>query len=155
MPEVETGGGGGGALTNLATIVAARRDLEVRSQTNAIDVEVISFETIPHGVYCERNVPYQSFLENGYGPLIAPIATAIEYALDNGFADSAAFVQDIGSNGLIVNAIDFYVSVPGTLNQPGPFTTVVRVTVQSLYEGASYQDAINTAKAQLKAAAGL
>lgn len=155
MPEVEPGGGGGGGLTGIAVIVGNRRDLEVRSSTSALDVEVIQFETVGHGVYCERIVPYQSFLENSFAPLIAPVATAIEYALDHGFADAAAFAQDVGANGLIVNAIDFTVSVPGTLTQPGPFTTFVRVTVEDLFTSADWQTTINNTKAQLKAAAGL
>lgn len=156
MPKVIQGPSGeGGASAGIATVLSFYRDKEVRSATSVIDVEVIQFETIPHGVYCERNVPYKSFEENGYDSLIAPIAEAIEYALLNDLATYAVFVQDVGDNGLIVNQVEFGVQVPGTPTNPGPYTTTVTVTVQQLYDGTAPIPQIQAAQAQIKAAAGL
>lgn len=155
MPEVPQGPGGGGELSGIATVVGSHRDTEGRGGTNAIDVEVIEVTTIPHGIYFERAVPYKSFQENGYGPLVAPIAEAIEYALQNGFADDAAYVQTITAANEIRGVINFYISIPGTLTQPGPFTDVVPVTVQELYDGTGPQPQINAAKVALKTAVGL
>lgn len=155
MPKVIQGpSGSGGASGGIASVLSFYRDQEVRSATSVIDVEVIQFETIPHGVYCERNVPYQSFLENGYDPLIAPIAEAIEYALQNGYADWAVFVQDVGPNGLISNQMQFGVSVPPTATDPGPYSTTVTVTVQQLYDGTAPIPQIDAARSAIKTAAG-
>lgn len=156
MPKVIQGpGGSGGASQGIATVLSFYRDKEVRSATSVVDVEVIQFETIPHGVYCERNVPYLSFQENGYDPLIAPVAEAIEYALQNGFASYAVFLQDVGNNGLIVNQMEFGVQVDGPPDNPGPFTSNVVVTVQQLYDGTAPIPQIEALQAQIKLAAGL
>lgn len=155
MKVIQGPSGDGGASGGIAQVISFYRSKEVRSATAVVDVEVIQFETLPHYVYCERNVPYQSFLENGYDPLIAPIAEAIEYALQNGFATYAVFLQDTGDNGLVENQVEFGVQVAGPPDNPGPFTTNVVVTVQGLYDGTAPIPQIKQAQAQIKAAAGL
>lgn len=136
-------------------LLGTRRTVIPRSQTTIEDVEEIQATTTRHGVYFIRYVPYTAFTSSGWLPLVAPIGFAIDSALDLDGIDSAVFVQDVDAAGLITNAIEFTVSIPApSADQPGPFSTTVEVSIQSIYNGDEWFTRLFDAQAMLKAQVG-
>jgi hypothetical protein len=114
------------------TPIESHRDIQVLSPTQVIDVERVSARTVPHGVYFERVVPLTIFGTSAATAYIAELATAIEDRLSSGLADAASFDQDVDASGLLVDVVEFLVSVQGAGQDAGTFTTTVTVPVNLL-----------------------
>ena len=111
------------------------RTVKVLGPSQVIDVERVSATTLPHNVYFERDVPLTIFGTAGADDYVNELAVAIEQRLQGGVADSAAFVQDVDDSGLLVDAIEFTVSIPPPPDSTGTFTTTVVVPVNLLTAG--------------------
>lgn len=136
-------------------LLGTRRTIIPRSQTNIEDVEEITAVTTRHGVYFVRYVPYTSFTQSGWLPLVATIGFAIDSALDLDGIDAAVFLQDLDEAGLIKNLIEFTVSIPPpSAEQPGPFSTTVTVPIQTIADGLDWFTRLFDAQAMLKAQVG-
>jgi len=116
---------------NFVTL-GSHRDIQVLSPTLVVDVERVSAATVPHNVTFERIVPLTIFGTSAADAYIGELATAIEQRLDSGLADAAAFTQDVDGSGLIIDAVEFVVSIAGGPDQPFPFSTTVTVPVTLL-----------------------
>jgi len=133
-------------------LLSTRRTVIPRGATSVEDVEEIQVQTTRHGVYFMRYVPYQAFQDSGWLPLVAPIGFAIDSALDLPGIDAAVFLQDVDPAGLLTNLIEFTVSIPSpSPDQPGPFSTTVEITVQSIYNGDEWFLKLFAAQDMLKA----
>lgn len=115
--------------------IESHRDIQVLSPSQVIDVERVTARTKPHGVYFERVVPLTIFGTSAATDYIAELAIAIEQRLEGGIADSASFVQDVDASGLLIDTIEFLVSVQGASPDAGTFTTTVTVPVNLLTGG--------------------
>lgn len=141
------------------TPLESYRDIQVLSPTQVIDVERVSGRTNPHGVYFERVVPLTIFGTSAATAYITELATAIEERLTSGLADAASFVQDVDASGLLVDAVEFVVSVQGPPPTSGTFTTTVTVPVNLLTADPAFVGDLVTpmfedALAQLRQTAG-
>jgi len=144
-------------------LVSSRRTTQVLSPTRVLDVMLIGVQTIPHGVYFERAVPYVDWIQSPLGVTLyaEPPADNIEFELTSGAAIAASYVEDLDATGLVVGYIAFVLQVDsGDPNRPGPFQTTVDVpmTVVSqanLGGGGIISQELNQALAALKQTAGI
>jgi hypothetical protein len=141
-------------------VQSQKRGVQVLSDTVVVDVEEVGANTVPHGVYFEREIPITTWTQDHGAAMLDELATGIEQRLDSGLADSAQWTQDLGTDGLLSDFVDFTVSIPPGPGQLGPMTTVVRVPVNLLTSDTAivgdlvtplFEDAI----ANLHATAGL
>lgn len=144
---------------NFVTL-GSHRDVQVLSPTLVVDVERVAAATLPHNVTFERIVPLTIFGTPAADDYIGELATAIEQRLDSGLADAAAFTQDVDASGLVVDAVEFVVSVTGGPDQPFPFATTVTVpvtllTADTAFVGDLVAPMFEDALTKLRATAGL
>lgn len=136
------------------------RDVQVISGTSVLDVQVVSFVTIPSGVTASRAVPYVEWKAQQGFDVIAQTATAIEDLISGGLAVSGSGVEEVDPAGLLQFAIEFVVQVDTPPGRPGPFQTTVTIPVESLtfdtqfgsfLQGGSPADQLSAARAALQA----
>lgn len=140
----------------MAKLVSTRRTPWVRGPSAVIDAMVLGAVSLAHDVYFERVVAYTAFLAKGAHAIIDPIGDAIDTPITAGTALGAAFSQDTGPNGLLVNNVDFIVLV-ATTDEGGEITDTVTVSVQSIVDqgAAGIEVVIQNIANRLQAAAGL
>ena len=144
-------------------VVSSRRTTQVLSPTRVLDVMLIGVQTIPHGVYFERAVPYADWVQSPVGVALyaEPPADNIEYLLSSGTAVAASYVEDLDASGLVKGFIEFVLQVNSTdPNRPGPFQTTVDVpmdvvSIGNISGGGLFSAEFNNALAALKQTAGL
>lgn len=135
------------------TVVSQRRTVQVLSQTQVADVEEVGFISHPSGTYAQREVPYISWLASGSDAWIEPLAAAIEGLFSGGLASAASFVQDVDTNGLIADFLDFTVTYQPTGGLGLPMSTEVRIPVTALTLDTQFGSFLGTSPAdQLRAA---
>lgn len=144
-------------------VVSSRRTTQVLSPTRVLDVMLIGVQTIPHGVYFERAVPYVDWVQSPLGVALyaEPPADNIEFLLTSGPAIGASYVEDLDASGLVKGFIEFVLQVES--NDPirtGPFQTTVDVPMDvvsqaNLGGGGLISAEFNTALAALQQTAGL
>lgn len=117
------------------TVVAQHRTVLVRSQTLVEDVMELTAITSPSGVTFVRSVRYDVWHSGGAGPALQPIAEHIEAIMAHWPVLSGAAIQQVDASGLITNAVEFVITLPGELgSQAPPHTTTVDVPVQALHD---------------------
>jgi hypothetical protein len=116
---------------------------------------VLGAATLTNDVYFERVVAYSAFLAQGAHAIIDPIGAAIDTVIDSGTAIGAAFSQDTGPSGLLVNNMDFTVLV-ATTDEGGEITDTVTVSVQSIHDqgAAGIEVVVQNIANRLRAASG-
>jgi hypothetical protein len=139
----------------VAKLVSTRRTPWVRGPSAVIDAMVIGAVTDGHDVYFERVMAYSAFLANGAHSNIDPIGAAIDTVIDSGTAIGAAFSQDTGPSGLLVNNMDFTILI-ATTAEGGEITDTVTVSVQSIFDqgAAGIEVVIQNIANRLRAATG-
>lgn len=117
---------------------------------------LIGAVSLAHEVYFERVVAYTAFLAKGAHAIIDPIGAAIDSVITSGTAIGAAFAQDAGPSGLLVNNIDFTILV-ATTDEGGEVTDTVTVSVQSIVDqgAAGIEVVVQNIANRLQAAAGV
>ena len=144
-------------------VVSSRRTTQVLSPTRTLDVMLIGVQTIPHGVYFERAVPYADWVQSPVGVALyaEPPADNIEYLLSQGTAVAASYIEDLDASGLVQGFIEFVLQVNSTdPNRPGPFQTTVDIPISvvsqaNLGGGGLISTELNQALAALQQTAGL
>lgn len=120
--------------------------VKVQSQTTVADVELIGIYTKPSGVYIGVPVPVAAYRAGNAGQFLAITAELVESIFaatpDPGqnLAQSASYVQDIDSAGLLSAFLDFTVAYIPTNTYQGTFSEVVRLPV-TVFETATSFDA--------------
>lgn len=140
--------------------LGSHRDIQQLSDTTVVDIERVAAVTQPSGIYFERVVPLTIFGTPGAGAYIAELADAIEQRIAGGIADTAAYSQDVDEAGLLVDFIEFFVSIVGPPEGGQTFSTSVLVPVNLLTAGLGgsgtlANQLIDDAVAALHATAGL
>src|SRR5438132_6782220 len=140
----------------MAKLVSTRRTPWVRGPTAVVDAMVLGAVSLDHDVYFERVVAYTAFLAKGAHAIIDPIGAAIDTVITSGTAIGAAFTQDVGPSGLLVNNVDFTVLV-ATTDEGGEITDTVTVSVQSIVDqgAAGIEVVVQNIANRLQAAAGV
>jgi hypothetical protein len=125
-------------------VVSQRESVQVLSQTQVADVEIVGFVTKPSGIYAERVVPLAAWQAQGAASWIEPLASAIEGLISGGLASSGTFVQDVDASGLLADFIDFTVSYTPSDGGVLQMTTEVRIPVNALTIDQSFGGALAT-----------
>lgn len=144
-------------------VVSSRRTTQVLSPTRVQDVMLIGVQTIPHGVYFERAVPYADWVKSPIGVALyaEPPADNIERLLSQGPAIAASYIEDLDPSGLVKGFIEFVLEVSSNdPAKPGPFQTTVDIPIEVVSEvnlGGSGLISVefNAALAALEQTAGL
>lgn len=141
------------------TPLGSHRDIQVLSPSAVIDVERVAGVTVPSGVYFERVVPLTIFGTDAATAYVSELAAAIEQRISGGLADSASFAQQVDPSGLVVDVIEFVVSIAGPPEGGGTFSTTVTVPVNLLTgglggQGSGVDTLFDDAFAQLHQTAG-
>lgn len=124
---------------------------------------LIGIQTVPHGVYFERAIPYADWVKSPVGIALyaEPPADNIEYLLAQGTAVAASYIEDLDASGLVKGYIEFVLEVESTdPARPGPFQTTVDIPIEVVSEanlggGGLISVEFNAALAALKQTAGL
>jgi len=140
-----------------------RRTVKVISQTEALDVQQVDFQTLPSGVQATAYVPYPQWLAQGAATTLDPLASAIEDLIAGGLADSGWGSQDVDEQGLIVDSITFVVTYTDPRNGLVSSTTVdvpydvltADTALGGALKGGSAADRLRAAYDALVATAGL
>jgi len=146
---------GGGTPIVPFTVLSQQRTPWVRSQSSAIDAMRIGVRTGTHDVEFAVMVPYTEWQLNGAELIATPLVNGIEVILDAGFADTAWYVEDSDSSGLLAGFIEFLTSIPPPAPDiPGPMETTVIVPVARVTDYTRVQALLDAARASLRRAAG-
>ncbi len=117
-------------------VVSSYPTVKVMSPAQVLDVQWISFLTLPTGIGCEYGVPHDAFVLEGSGaadqPIIDALAQAIEQAAQGNGVVGGSFLQDTDpATALLIDFVQYdLVYVPPTAGR-GPFATYVNVPVNS------------------------
>ncbi len=137
------------------TIVSQHRTVLVRSQTLVEDVMELTATTTPSGVTFVRSIKYDVWHSGGARAALQPIADHIEAIMDSWPVVSGAAVQQVDASGLITNAVEFVLTLPGELASQAPAHTVsVDVPVQALHDQSDFGSYFNGPLQALQANAG-
>lgn len=137
-------------------IVAQHRTVLVRSQTLVEDVMELTAITTPSGVTFVRAVKYDAWHAGGSHDALQPIADHIEAIMAHWPVLSGAAIQSVDASGLITNAVEFVLTIPGELgSQSPPHTTTVDVPVQALHDHTDFTSYFAGPLQALQAAAGI
>lgn len=115
--------------------LGSHRDIQQLSDTSVVDIQRVAALTQPSGIYFERVVPLTIFGTAAADAYIAELAEAIEQRIAGGLADTASWSQDTDANGLLVDVIEFVISIPGPDVGGQTFSTTVPVPVNLLTAG--------------------
>jgi hypothetical protein len=138
--------------------LGSHRDIQQLSDTTVVDIQRVAGLTQPSGIYFERVVPLTIFGTGAANDYVAELAEAIEQRIQGGIADTASWTQDTDANGLLVDFIEFVISIPGPPEGGGTFSTSVPVPVNLLTaglggSGTQADQMLDTALQQLRATA--
>lgn len=121
-----------------------RRDIQITGANTAVQVERVTGETTPNGVFFDVLVPLAEWEANGSDTVIAPIAEGIETYYQTWNAVAAIYREQLDANGLVTFFMDFWIEVPPARpSQIGPFQGVVSIPLLSLGEGDLLRGMIN------------
>lgn len=165
-----TGGGGGGGTSGGGTggtpapstsgggyiILSTVRTVEVVGANSAHDVMEITAQTDGHGVTFVETPLYSTWKQTRGANGLQNATNGIESIFSAySVVASGSAVQTIDPSGLLVNQVEFVVSVPGTSDTlPGPYTDTVTIPVKVLKQTTDFSSYFDPVIAQLKAAAG-
>lgn len=105
--------------------------VQVLGPTSAITVERVLFTTVPTRIALEYPVPINLWRQNKGADFLTAISQGVEQQISEGLAVTGSFAQDTDLNGLLIDYCDFVVQYvpPGGLR--GPYTTIVRIALDS------------------------
>lgn len=146
------------------TTAGSRAGVQVLSQTQVQQVQLVSIYTKPHGSYVVVPVPKTAWSRGQEDAYLEPVAANIEELWKQTVISGTAFVQETDSSELLASYVDFTVTLHDGDGVPLPFSTVVRVSLTDLGSrsffgkpagGTAPSTAILAAYAQLEKTAGL
>jgi hypothetical protein len=108
------------------------RDVQVRSQTDVRDVQVVTFISQPSGAQLFRAIPYQEWISDPAHLALSQTADAVENIIAGGQAIAAQGVEDLDPFGLSVYLVEFLVQAPPQNPLQGTLQTTVLVPVDTL-----------------------
>lgn len=118
-------------------VAGSKAGVQVVSQTEVLQVQLVNIYTTPHNSYVIVPVPSAAWLAGHSGTYLEPIAANIEELWTQTLISGTQYVQDVDqSSNLIAAFVDFTVSI----NQANPqltipYTTVVRIALSDLAGG--------------------
>jgi len=114
------------------TTIKSLQTVQVLSQTESLDVQAVTIQTVPHLVLMVVQVPLTQFQKDNEAAYLTPPAELVEQLFAGGIVSAASQVQTTDSSELLAYFLQVTVTYSLGTGLDFPFTTKVLIPMSAL-----------------------